>query len=93
VTPSKGPRSAAKQHQKNVLYSGDRGYTATYRYGDELRTLVARSKAECNMLARLRWGVWDSEPCYSNPASIYRDVTGETHRDHARRGHHTAWTF
>jgi hypothetical protein len=92
VSPGDAP-SPEKLRQKNRLYSGDLGYTATYRYGDELRTVVARSQAECNMSARERWGEWDGEPCYSNPASIYRDLIGETQRRHTRRGHRAAFTW
>jgi hypothetical protein len=86
------PPSPEKLRQKNLLYSGVLGYTATYRYGDTLRTLVARSKAECNMNARAAWGEWDGEPCYSNPANIYRDLTGETYQRHTRLGFHAAMT-
>jgi hypothetical protein len=84
--------------RRNRLNSVDepgdrRSVTATYRYGNELLTLVAPSKAACDQDARRRWGEWDGWPTYSTPRSVYYDVTGETARKTARRGMHAEGTF
>jgi hypothetical protein len=59
--------------------------TATFKYGDVQHTLVARTQADAYADAILRWGAgWDGEPVFSTPASIHRDITGQTKREHGR---------
>lgn len=78
--------SRSKRKMGGHYFSGELGCIVTFRFGPhELRTLVAMSRADAYEQARARWGDgWYGEPCVSTPASILRDVTGETRLAHGQ---------
>lgn len=65
--------------------------TVSYRYGADLRTLVARDAPTAHAQARQRWGEPDSVASISTPTTILNDVTGETARRTADKGMHVGF--
>lgn len=60
--------------------------TVTYRYGDSLRSLVARDAPTAHAQARRRFGDPDAVASLSTPTTILNDLTGETARRSAAKG-------
>jgi hypothetical protein len=60
--------------------------TVSYRYGDTLRTLVARDAPTAHAQTRSRWGEPDSVASLSTPTTILSDLSGETARRAATKG-------
>ena len=68
--------------------SDRRSVIASFRYGHDLRSVVAPTTQECWGKATLLWGPPDALELYSTPWSIYCDITGRTRERHARIGLH-----
>ena len=67
-------------------FSDERSVIASFRYGDQYRSVVAPTQQECWGKATLMWGPPDALELYSTPWTIYCDITGRTRERHARLG-------
>lgn len=63
-----------------------RSVTGTYRYGDELVSMVAQTIPELHAKANRRGNGPDECLSVSTPRTIYRDLTGETAERHRSKG-------
>lgn len=78
-------RDRARERLYGRVRNGEDGCIATFVYPSGEKTLLADSRKDAFERARHRWGDgWIGEPCFSNPWTIYLDLTGETRKKHAK---------